>query len=191
MDTVERVKKICKARHISILKLETGCGFGNGYIRNLKKGTFPQDRLLKISTFLGLPMDYLLGIKDEYGLIPEDWDMIGMQFMRFCVANRREISIIAQDTGIKEDRIRDFFEAGIPVTGLELLAICRSLNVPMDKVIPGYADAFNKKSPSEDGVTEEQIKFALAGDAGRVLTDEDMEKIRAFAAFTAQERGKK
>ena len=48
-----------------------------------------------------------------------------------------------------------------------------------------------KKSPSEDGVTEEQIKFALAGDAGRVLTDEDMEKIRAFAAFTAQERGKK
>lgn len=51
--------------------------------------------------------------------------------------------------------------------------------------------ADTKKAPSEDGVTEEQIKFALAGDAGRVLTDEDMEKIRAFAAFTAQERGKK
>lgn len=191
MDTVERVKRICKVRHISILKLETGCGFGNGYIRNLKKGTFPQDRLLKISAFLDLPMDYLLGVKDEYGLIPEEWDMIGTQFKQFCVANRRETAVIAQDTGIKEDKIRDFFEAGIPVAGLELLAICRSLNVPMDKVIPGYADAFNKKAPSEDGVTEEQIKFALAGDAGRVLTDEDMEKIRAFAAFTAQERGKK
>ena len=191
MDTVERVKKICKVRHISILKLETVCGFGNGYIRNLKKGTFPQDRLLKIAEFLNLPLDYLLGVKDEYGLIPEEWDVIGSCFSQFCSLNHFDVNYMSEIAGISADKIRDFFEAGIPITALDILALCRCMNVPMDKVIPGYANAFNKKAPSEDGVTEEQIKFALAGDAGRALTDEDMEKIRAFAAFTAQERGKK
>ena len=48
------------------------------------------------------------------------------------------------------------------------------------------------KDPADEGeVSEDAIKFALAGDAGRILTDDDMEKIRAFAAWTAQERSKK
>lgn len=52
--------------------------------------------------------------------------------------------------------------------------------------------AETKKDPAADGrVTDEQLKFALAGDDGLALTDEDMDKIRAFAAFAAQERKKK
>lgn len=52
--------------------------------------------------------------------------------------------------------------------------------------------AETKKDPAGEGeVSEEQIKFALAGDAGDVLTDEDMSAIRAFAAWTAEERRKK
>lgn len=50
----------------------------------------------------------------------------------------------------------------------------------------------NKNDPADNSrITDEQLKFALAGDDGRHLTDEDMEKIRAFAAFTAQERRNK
>lgn len=48
MNTVERVKDLCKQRKISIHKLELECGFANGYIGQLRKGTLPDDRLGKL-----------------------------------------------------------------------------------------------------------------------------------------------
>lgn len=61
MNSVELVKKLCKEKKIPISKLETSCGFGNGYIRKLKEGKFPSDRLVKIAEFLNVTTDYLLG----------------------------------------------------------------------------------------------------------------------------------
>ena len=49
MNAVERVKTICKERKIPISKLESDCGFANGYIGQLRKGVFPDDRILKIA----------------------------------------------------------------------------------------------------------------------------------------------
>ena len=60
MNTVERIKSICKERKIPISSLEKNCGFSNGYIGQLKKGTIPDDRLQKISAFLNLSIEYLM-----------------------------------------------------------------------------------------------------------------------------------
>lgn len=60
MDSVELVKKICAERKIPISKLEKDCKFSNGYIRKLKEGKFPSDRLLIISNYLNLPISYLM-----------------------------------------------------------------------------------------------------------------------------------
>ena len=59
MNTVERIKNICKERKIPISKLEKECGFANGYIGQLKKGTVPDDRLFKIASFLNVNANYL------------------------------------------------------------------------------------------------------------------------------------
>ena len=59
MNSVERVKKICKERKIAISKLEKDLGFSNGYIGQLKKGVFPDDRLRKIAEYLKLSPEYL------------------------------------------------------------------------------------------------------------------------------------
>lgn len=59
MNSVELVKQICKERKIPISRLEQDCGFSNGYIRKLKEGKFPSDRLLIISEYLDLPLTYL------------------------------------------------------------------------------------------------------------------------------------
>ena len=59
MNKVEFVKTLCKERKIPISKLERDCGFGNGYIGQLKKGTFPDDRLIKVAEYLALPLSYL------------------------------------------------------------------------------------------------------------------------------------
>lgn len=65
MTTVERVKSICKERGIAISKLETSCGFGNGYIRSLKKGVIPDDRIEVIANFLGVSIEFLLTGKED------------------------------------------------------------------------------------------------------------------------------
>lgn len=59
MNAVERVKSICKERKIPISKLEADCGFSNGYIGQLRKGTFPDDRLRKIAKYLNLSPDFI------------------------------------------------------------------------------------------------------------------------------------
>lgn len=60
MNTVERIKSICKERKIAISKLEKDCGFGNAYIAGLKKGSIPDDRLKIISEYLDLSIEYLM-----------------------------------------------------------------------------------------------------------------------------------
>ena len=73
MDSVELVKQICKDRKIPISRLEKDCGFANGYIRKLKEGKFPSDRLLTIANYLNLSTEYLLtGNNEDSSLTTKD-----------------------------------------------------------------------------------------------------------------------
>lgn len=60
MNSVDRVKCLCKERKIPISRLEKDLGFSNGYIGQLKKGVFPADRLKEISDYLKVSVDYLM-----------------------------------------------------------------------------------------------------------------------------------
>lgn len=65
MNTVERVKSICKERKIAISTLEKECGFSNGYIGQLRKGVIPDDRLRKIAAYFRVSVDYLMTGEDN------------------------------------------------------------------------------------------------------------------------------
>ena len=60
MNSVDRVKNICKERKIPISRLELDLGFSNGYIGQLKKGIFPADRLNSIANYLNLSPQYIM-----------------------------------------------------------------------------------------------------------------------------------
>lgn len=60
MNCVDRVKQLCKEQKIPISRLEKDLGFSNGYIGQLKKGTLPNDRLVKAAEYLGVTTDYLM-----------------------------------------------------------------------------------------------------------------------------------
>lgn len=76
MNSVERVKTICRERKIAISKLERELGFGNGYIAQLRKGTFPAERLASIAAYLSVSIEYLLnGEEKETPLINEDQEL--------------------------------------------------------------------------------------------------------------------
>lgn len=65
MNAVERTKAICKEKDIPIMRLEKDCGFSNGYIRRLSKGTLPDDRLRVIANYLGVTPEFLSTGKDS------------------------------------------------------------------------------------------------------------------------------
>lgn len=61
MNSVEKVKALCKQKNIPISRLERELGFGNGYIGQLRKGSFPDDRLFAIAKYLDVSFEYLMG----------------------------------------------------------------------------------------------------------------------------------
>lgn len=65
MNSVERVKQLCKEKKIPISKLEKDLGYSNGYIGQLRKGVFPSDRLVNIAAYLGVSTDYLMTGKES------------------------------------------------------------------------------------------------------------------------------
>lgn len=60
MNSVEKVKALCKERKIPISRLEKDLGYSNGYIGQLRKGVFPSDRLQQIADYLNVSADYLM-----------------------------------------------------------------------------------------------------------------------------------
>ena len=84
MNSVERVKAICKERKIPISKIERDLGYANGYIGQLKKGVFHADRLQDIAEYLGVSSEYLLNgdekESDKYYLNDETAEMAQAMF---------------------------------------------------------------------------------------------------------------
>ena len=70
MNTVERIKSICKERKIPISRLESDLKFGNAYISGLKKGTVPDDRLKLIADYLNVSMNFLITGEDNRAETP-------------------------------------------------------------------------------------------------------------------------
>lgn len=57
----DKVQSLCKARGISISKLERDLGVGNASIANWKDGTVPRaDRLKMVADYFGVSMEYLM-----------------------------------------------------------------------------------------------------------------------------------
>ncbi|MDE7016903.1 MAG: helix-turn-helix domain-containing protein [Lachnospiraceae bacterium] len=67
MNSVERVKQICKEKKIPISKLEKELGYSNGYISQLRKGVFPSDRITEIANFLNISTEYLMTGEERTG----------------------------------------------------------------------------------------------------------------------------
>lgn len=153
MNSVERVRSICKDRKIPISRLEKSLGYANGYISQLRKGVFPNDRLVEIASYLEVPVDYLL-----FGEA-----MPGSEL-------RKIISAESEKRGIPMDELYRAFNER---TG-ETIAL-------NEKNVSEFFDSFfgesAKKSPavSSEGLTEDEKrileKFRAASEDKRLAAE--------------------
>lgn len=79
MNSVEKVKVLCKERKIPISRLEKELGYANGYIGQLRKGTFPNDRLVEIANYLNVPTAYLSGENEKKPVPSEEDELSALQ----------------------------------------------------------------------------------------------------------------
>lgn len=64
MTILERIKELCRTqKNISITTLEQELGYSNGSLAKAK--IIPSNRILEISKFLGVSMEYLMTGKDD------------------------------------------------------------------------------------------------------------------------------
>lgn len=64
-NAVERIKELCVKKGMPLYKLEKECGFSNGYIGQLRKGTMPYERLQTVADVLGVSATYLSSGEDK------------------------------------------------------------------------------------------------------------------------------
>lgn len=66
--------KICKARGVSVYKLEKSTGLSHGYVAKLDKSKPASDRLQKIADFFEIPIEQLLSNRntDENNSVIKD-----------------------------------------------------------------------------------------------------------------------
>lgn len=69
MTLKDRIKALCKARGVSMNKVEIDLGFGTGYISKLKESNPNSGKLQKIADYLCVSLDYLMG-KSDYIICP-------------------------------------------------------------------------------------------------------------------------
>ena len=58
MSVIETIKNLCKDNGIKISNLEKELGFGNGSLTKAKK--IPAERIMKLSEYFNVSMDYLM-----------------------------------------------------------------------------------------------------------------------------------
>lgn len=102
MNSVEKVKSICKERKIPISRLEKDLGYGNGYIGQLKKGVFPDDRLVEIANYLSVPTSFLTGEEQKENPATEssevsEKDIRLLNWFRSLPVEKQRAILVSQD----------------------------------------------------------------------------------------------
>lgn len=90
MNSVDKVKSLCKQKKIPISRLERELGYANGYIGQLRKGTFPSDRLIEIANYLNVSVAELTEEQKE-SPTPKGAGQFPMEFFDLNEANQEFI----------------------------------------------------------------------------------------------------
>lgn len=138
MNSVERVKNLCKERKIPISKLEKDLGFSNGYIGQLRKGVFPADRLASIANYLNVSTEYLLNgtESEESALTKKDEKCIE----KILDATREQL--LSQE-GL-------MFEGGQPATQEQIDSILSAMQIGMEMAKKKNKEKYTPKKYKKD-----------------------------------------
>ncbi len=138
MNSVERVKSLCKERKIPISKLEKDLGYSNGYVGQLRKGVFPADRLASIANYLNVSTEYLLN---------------GTEFEESALTKKDEKCIEKILDATREQLLSQeglMFEGGQPATQEQIDSILSAMQIGMEMAKKKNKEKYTPKKYKKD-----------------------------------------
>lgn len=106
MGLVERIKKLCEEKKITIAELERKTGISNGQVRKWDKTTPGSDKLTLIADYFDVSVDYLLGRTDKkryYDLTDKDEQDIQKELKKIIDGDDVDGAFAAFDGRILDD----------------------------------------------------------------------------------------
>lgn len=165
-----------------------------GIFTDLKMGrkkTLASGTLSKVSAYLGVTTDYLLGIVDQYGLTGADWAAIGALFKdsRISMGFSRELAVDGEVVTV--DQLAAFEDNGSPLTPNQLAVACGMIGLDPTIVFSLWSDKLwgDKKKPAaeiDDELADELELLRSRPDvrtllhASRDMTPAQVEKMAEF-----------
>lgn len=102
---LERIKKLCKSRDISVYQLEEALGFGRNTIYQWNKRIPGSDKLQKVADYFDVTTDYLLGRSEN----PNTSDELGDEdLITFFRLNTQDLS--EEDKDKLKEELKDYLE---------------------------------------------------------------------------------
>lgn len=177
MNSVERVKKICKERKIPISRLEKDLNFANGYIGQLKKGVFPDDRLKAIADYLNVQSAYLTG-ESEFKTKEEMFAFLDEKYNKDGKLAKQVKKIEELDKKGKIIPVLGDVAAGVPIEAVEDILDYEEISNVMAKTGEYFGlrikgDSMSPRIVEGDVVIVRQQNYADNGDLVIVLVNGD------------------
>ena len=177
MNSVERVKKICKERKIPISRLEKDLNFANGYIGQLKKGVFPDDRLKAIADYLNVQSAYLTG-ESEFKTKEEMFAFLDEKYNKDGKLAKQVKKIEELDKKGKIIPVLGDVAAGVPIEAVEDILDYEEISNVMAKTGEYFGlrikgDSMSPRIVEGDVVIVRQQNYANNGDLVIVLVNGD------------------
>lgn len=182
MNSVERVKALCKEQKIPISRLERDLGFANGYISQLRKGVFPSDRLAKIADYLSVSIDYLLTGEQKASVSTsypgEEANrsfsravevVFYDEYIRLCNSISRSPTAVAKEIGFAGAHVTKWKKGSIP-TDATIFKVCDYFNLPHDYFSAEKQKADSPTSSPLDGAGETE-KSVIQSDNGPIYLE--------------------
>ena len=175
MNSVERVKKICKERKIPISRLEKDLNFANGYIGQLKKGVFPDDRLKAIADYLNVQSAYLTG-ESEFKTKEEMFTFLDEKYNKDGKLAKQVKKIEELDKKGKIIPVLGDVAAGVPIEAIEDIIDYEEISKDMAHTGDFFGlrikgDSMSPRISEGDVVIVRQQNDAESGDIVIVLVD--------------------
>lgn len=175
MDVFQRrIRPLFASAGISVQELATEIGIPARTIYNWRQGLAKSyDKYFhEIAEYFAVPVEWLKGEADPYGLTPDDWIMMGAAYKQARETSSADISFVADGESLTAARLKAFEDEGVPLPELQLVAACGRIKKSPSTVFEPWKDKIwgSKKAPINDDEREIQEYLQVIHDRPQLKT---------------------
>lgn len=201
--------ELCKQRGITVTKATVDIGLSRTIGTKWKRtGAIPNGETLnKISAYFSVPIEYLLGITDEYGLTKQEWMLIGQKAKALRERGGFSIQQIYDEAKMQCDfsvfngelsfeKIKDLEENGGKISPWYISVLCDVVGVdtiryfyPQSrKLFELGEDPLKDDSPQAEARELSDDERELI-DLVKSLTEDEVKELSRFVDYIISKRG--